>query len=227
MRDITESKMKGSSMKSLNMFRSLCGTDSLKNVVFVTTKWDICDRKQAEGRQAEMRDKFLKAELEMGATLTSHDNSIQSACGIVRGLLGNPPVVLNIQRQLVDQKKALRDTDAFEELDKEMTLERKKWADEYAQGLKDAANEENERMKKILEESNARYKEELDRIDQQKKEMHSDEAQRKKQLADLERKVDEAASKNGQASGQFLRDMVCYWLRLGRPCANRWYYCSS
>jgi hypothetical protein len=41
LRDITDSKMKGTELKNLSVFRHLCGTASLRNVVIVTTKWDM------------------------------------------------------------------------------------------------------------------------------------------------------------------------------------------
>lgn len=164
--------MKGSSLKNFTMFTKLCGTESLTNVVFVTTKWDMMGyspemRTQAEARQEEMRTKFLKNELELGAKLVAHDNSIQSATDIIRGLLGNPPVVLNIQRQLVDNEKALVETDAGEELNTELTKERAKWEKKYEEGLEEARTAHNKHMQRVLEEANESFKKELEHIDRQ------------------------------------------------------------
>lgn len=167
LREITESKMRGSTLKNFTMFTKLCGTETLNNVCFVTTKWDICPGSEAQSRQEEMKTKFLKTEIEMGAKLKHHDNSIQSACDIIRGLLGNPPTVLKIQRDLVDDEKPLRESDAGAELSAALTQERAKWAKEYADGLRAVEETHSARMKQMLEETNEKYKEELDRIDQQ------------------------------------------------------------
>jgi leucyl aminopeptidase len=163
--------MKGSTLKNFTMFTKLCGTEQLSNVLFVTTKWDqeyFKMREQYETRQEEMRTKFLQNELAMGAKLLSHNNTIQSATEIVRTLLNNPPVVLKIQTQLVDNKKKLRDTDVGEELNTELTKERERMAKKYAESLADAqATAHNEQLKRLLEKENIALKAELDRIDRQ------------------------------------------------------------
>jgi formate dehydrogenase maturation protein FdhE len=159
--------MRGSTFKNFTMFTKLCGTANLKNVLFVTTKWDLCQRATAESRQKEMTTKYVKNELEAGARLTHHDNTIQSACGIIRSLMDNPPVVLTIQRELVDMKKTLAETDAGEQLDAALTEEREKWAKEYADSLEAYKKETDAHIKKILEDVNTKNKEELDSIDRQ------------------------------------------------------------
>lgn len=40
LRDITMGKMTNTALKNLDMFHHLCGDQSLKNVMFLTTKWD-------------------------------------------------------------------------------------------------------------------------------------------------------------------------------------------
>jgi formate dehydrogenase maturation protein FdhE len=74
---------------------------------------------------------------------------------------------LTIQRELVDMKKTLAETDAGEQLDAALTEEREKWAKEYADSLEAYKKETDAHIKKILEDVNTKNKEELDSIDRQ------------------------------------------------------------
>ena len=67
----------------------LCGTNSLKNVLLTTTKWDIPDGKEwtKPGRVAELERGFWKEMMANGSTIVAHDNTPGSAWSIVQNLL--------------------------------------------------------------------------------------------------------------------------------------------
>ena len=58
LREITESRFRGTAVKNLHMFRRLCGQDTLASVVLVTTKWDAVPAATAEMREADLRARF-------------------------------------------------------------------------------------------------------------------------------------------------------------------------
>lgn len=95
-------------------FRKLCGDDTLKNVVIVTTMWDITPCEAAVRKEQEMAQNpaLFKPAIDRGAQMARHYNTIESAHHILRIVLGFPPELLRIQRELVDEGKALSGTSA-------------------------------------------------------------------------------------------------------------------
>ncbi len=53
---INQTRMQGSAMKNIQLFRSLCGDDALRKVILVTTMWDIESRDIAEKREKELKE---------------------------------------------------------------------------------------------------------------------------------------------------------------------------
>ncbi|KAF2823259.1 hypothetical protein CC86DRAFT_237621, partial [Ophiobolus disseminans] len=112
LRDITQARMSGTALKNLSMFRKLCGSESLKNVVIVTTKWDAVSNETGEMREKELMSKFLQPMLTMGAQQARHDNTLISAQEVLRKVLGNTGRTLKLQSELVDENKKLGETEA-------------------------------------------------------------------------------------------------------------------
>ncbi|KAJ4403402.1 hypothetical protein N0V85_005107 [Neurospora sp. IMI 360204] len=70
MHSITEVRMKGSSLKFLNMFQSLCGDAAMMKVALVTTHWDSIkpeDEGDARRREQELIDKWWAPMIEHGS----------------------------------------------------------------------------------------------------------------------------------------------------------------
>ena len=83
----------------LRMFRKLCGSDSLKNMRIVTGFWskEVTIEEQNRERQMQTDDRFFKLFLDDGAQMIRHDNTIESAHNIIRGICKNSPSALDIQ----------------------------------------------------------------------------------------------------------------------------------
>ena len=94
------------------MFRDLCGDTTLKNVVLVNNRWDEVSREIGEVRESELRNRFFKPVLDMGAQMVRHHNTAQSSHDIIRKIVANRPVALQIQQELVDEGKHITDTAA-------------------------------------------------------------------------------------------------------------------
>lgn len=84
MRDITQPRMTGSVLKNISMFRELCGTETLPNVVIVTTKWDDVSKEKGEKREEDLMSNYFKGLIELGAKTARHDNTKEAAQGVLR-----------------------------------------------------------------------------------------------------------------------------------------------
>ncbi|KAG8216976.1 P-loop containing nucleoside triphosphate hydrolase protein [Butyriboletus roseoflavus] len=120
---ISDVRMGGTSRRNFRLFRELCGKDSLRNVLIVTTMWSSVDPNVGATREEElaMSDDFFKPVLDEGARLVRHDGGQESAQGILRHLIHNEGTPLRIQRELVDERKPLADTAAGAELSHQLT----------------------------------------------------------------------------------------------------------
>lgn len=121
---ITDVRMGGSAMKNLRMFKKLCGDNGLANVVLATTMWSSgVDEKTAVYREEQLRTQpdFWAKMVEKGSKIFRHDRGAASATEIVDYLISRKQtVVLDIQRELVDERKTLQDTAAGAEIQAEI-----------------------------------------------------------------------------------------------------------
>ena len=172
--------------------------------------WGIEPQNINEARERELSSKFFRPALDQGAQMVRHYNTTQSAQDIVRKIMGNQAVALQIQRELVDERKDIIDTTAGgsikTELQEQITqhqAELRGIREEMMQVLRENNEEmrrelEEERrileewMKKItkdLEMMAADYAEEKERMEARMAEMEQkkerDEVEFRRQLADL------------------------------------------
>ncbi|KAF8754490.1 50S ribosome-binding GTPase [Rhizoctonia solani] len=126
------------SLRTFNVFRKLCGKDSLSN------------------RENELRthvDFFLPA-IEQGATMVrrTHKNQ-QSAHSIIRMLLEKNPITMQVQEEIVNQGKALSDTGAGREVEHELIMAAEKHKAEMSElktEMEEALKDRDERTQKEL-----------------------------------------------------------------------------
>jgi hypothetical protein len=111
--------MGNASRRAFRLFKEMCGTDTLKNVVIVTTMWEKVTPDQGEKREEELRtnQKFFKPALDKQARLARHDNTKHSARDILRTILKYQPLALSIQREVIDERMELHDTMAGKEFE--------------------------------------------------------------------------------------------------------------
>lgn len=111
---ITEARFKGSGLKTLNILKKICGQESMGNVLLTSSGWskqdpehDACAR-----REGELRDGFWKYMVKSGSQMGRFYGDQHSARMIVSLLLMKKPVMLAMQRELVDRGMELKDTAA-------------------------------------------------------------------------------------------------------------------
>lgn len=109
---ITDIKMGGTSMKTLQICRKICGQDALKNVMLVTTRWNEVEKSVGAQREEELRAHFWKFMLDFGSTMARYHGDKDSAVTIASQLLQKETVILDLQRELVDRGKDLSQTSA-------------------------------------------------------------------------------------------------------------------
>ncbi|KAG8703806.1 hypothetical protein FRC11_010435, partial [Ceratobasidium sp. 423] len=156
MHRITDIRVGGISRRTFNVFRKLCGKDSLSNVLLVTNMWSDPPTSQQIDRETELRTHvdFFQPAIEQGATMVrrAHKDK-QSAHDIIRMLLQKDPVTLQVQQELVDQGKALSDTGAGREVERELIVAAEKHKAEMT-GMKtemgEALRDKDERARKEL-----------------------------------------------------------------------------
>ncbi|CAE6413003.1 unnamed protein product [Rhizoctonia solani] len=129
----------GTDIRHLNMFKELCGTDSLKNVVYVTNMWSNPPTDHEIFRENELRDgiDLFAGPLILGAQMARHYNTQVSAHDIIRLLLPREPTMPKVAKEIKDENRKLEETAAGIAL---------------GHGLQDEIKKLNERIKTIQEE---------------------------------------------------------------------------
>jgi len=185
MHRITDIRVGGISRRTFNVFRKLCGKDSLSNVLLVTNMWSDPPTSQEIGRETELSTHadFFQPAIEQGATMVrrTHMNS-ESAHDIIRMLLQKDPIAMQVQQELVDEGKTLLDTGAGREVEHELIMAAEKHKAEMSElktEMEDAMRDRDERTQKEL----AQYQEEA-------------------RVAEVKRQAELAALKKGQEEEQ-------------------------
>lgn len=100
-------------MKNLEIFRKFCGMRSMKNVVILSTFWDrSMDTAIEHEKKLKSTPEFWGSMIECGAMVRRNDGNYGDWVEILSTLVSKPETTLDIQRQLFDEGKPLRDTAA-------------------------------------------------------------------------------------------------------------------
>ncbi|KAK7682395.1 hypothetical protein QCA50_014600 [Cerrena zonata] len=195
---ISDPRMGGISRRNFTMFRKLCGDETLKNVLLVTTMWGNVDRATGEAREAQLgTDELLfQPVIEKGAHLIRHDNTRQSTLNIIRVIMKNHPQVLRIQRELVDEHKDISQTGAGEELGRELA--------ELARKHKHELQEVQEQMEAALAERDIETKKELEEY---QKKLQGEMEKAEKDRERLSREYIEEKKRSDEHLAQLRRDL--------------------
>ncbi|KAJ6032523.1 hypothetical protein N7540_003255 [Penicillium herquei] len=130
MQPLNVNRMSGSAVRNINMIIAMCGFQTYRNVAIVTTMWpnsaDSLERAAAERREEEIikDESFFGSLVKQGAIEFRYnqngqrdvDNEKNSAQKVVTYLLDqadfHPPEILQLQREVLDEKKRLGETTA-------------------------------------------------------------------------------------------------------------------
>ena len=150
--------------------------------------WDGVSPDTGEAREFELFNNFFKMAIFKGAQMIQHHNTVESAHDIVRRVMANRSVVLQIQKELVDERKDILNTTAGEAISREPDgqtrrhqAELKKVREEMAQALR----EKEEETRREREEERKKLQEWMEAMEQGVKERERAEAEHRRQLAGL------------------------------------------
>ncbi|KAK3315443.1 P-loop containing nucleoside triphosphate hydrolase protein [Apodospora peruviana] len=109
---ITDVRMQGSALTHFNIFQELCGEEAFGNVILLTTMWDQLEHVGVGmRRQQELREEYWSSMVEHGSHVRKfHPASASLAEGLVCRLLEKDNIVLQVQKDVMEQGKALEAT---------------------------------------------------------------------------------------------------------------------
>ncbi|KJA16047.1 hypothetical protein HYPSUDRAFT_325670 [Hypholoma sublateritium FD-334 SS-4] len=161
---ISDARFSGQQGKTLRMFQKLCGADTFKNVVVLTTFWDEVAPAVGEKREEELRSKFFKGVVDGGARFMRHDRTAASAGAVLSYVFAElAPVVTQIQTELGVERKTLVDTAAGavqqEEIERVISQHKEEVSHLLAQ--METIKESNAAARRALEEKRAQLQTQL------------------------------------------------------------------
>ncbi|KAF2794115.1 hypothetical protein K505DRAFT_242837, partial [Melanomma pulvis-pyrius CBS 109.77] len=110
--DISKVKMGRTSYKNLQLFQKLVGSQSLKNVMLITTHWSSAEYKDTPSREKELKSSFWQAMIKQGSQVSRHEGTVNSARKIAGKLVNKSSIVPKITDELVRQKLRFGQTEA-------------------------------------------------------------------------------------------------------------------
>jgi len=102
--------MGNSPLRLLGTFKNICGEDAFQNIILVTTMWDEVAPGEGNVREQELRSRYWKHMLALGARMERFSNTKESAEHIVSKFGSETRRPLLIQREVVDERKLLSET---------------------------------------------------------------------------------------------------------------------
>lgn len=121
--------MTKSSLRILDTFKRICGSDAFPIITFITTHWDQIDEEEIHGnpedlrqneeqpceqlypREKDLRNNYWKTFTDGGSKMMRFHNTPESARSIIDSLFLDERVLL-IQQEMGDQHKLLSETTA-------------------------------------------------------------------------------------------------------------------
>ena len=158
------------------MFRDLCGDTTLKNVVLATNMWGDVSLEDGEARETELSGNFFEPVIKKGARMIRHLNTTESAYDIIRMIMNNHPLALQIQRELVVERKDITETAAGVALNQELvelTKQHQAQLKEVQEGMKQALREKDEETRQELAEQAKKLQDLMAKTEKDRAEMSS------------------------------------------------------
>ena len=124
---ITSTRMRGSAVRSLDVFSKLVGPDSFHNILLVTTMWDLLpEQLVGQQREEQLREEWWRMLIDKGSTTARSAGDRDSALAILKSVVFDQTMLttagapLAIQKEIVDEQKPLEATSAYEALKRRM-----------------------------------------------------------------------------------------------------------
>jgi hypothetical protein len=120
---ITDDRMRGSSLRSMRMFRQLCGESFYKNLLLGTTCWSLISEEVGSSREKELMtdDNFWKGLVGKGAQFVRMPDDGWEAKELVYDLARLEPVSLQIQKEMTDSNLKFGALSATQTIEEDMS----------------------------------------------------------------------------------------------------------
>ncbi|KOC13667.1 hypothetical protein AFLA70_442g000910 [Aspergillus flavus AF70] len=145
---ITDNRMEGSKLTILDLFKALCGNDCLPRVVLATTHWNDFQRPDLERFEEELETTYWKDMIEYNGRAFRQEN-LDTAREIINHIINLAKaggIILQVQKQRVDQQMPVSETSAGHTLNSELLT------------LQDACRKKPQPVKDKLRSSECRHK---------------------------------------------------------------------
>jgi len=131
---ITDLRITHDGIRSLAMFRKLCGSEAMKNVILATTFWNQVDPQEAKAKLHKLQTNplFWAEMLAEGARVEKYDDAHESAVRLIEMFIPKDRVKLQIQKEMCDRGLALAETQAGQYLSHEFVEQEKHHIEEMA-----------------------------------------------------------------------------------------------
>ncbi|KAF2870469.1 P-loop containing nucleoside triphosphate hydrolase protein [Massariosphaeria phaeospora] len=150
---ITDLRYARSSVKTFEIFRKICGNQALSNVLLVTSRWKEVDPGLGAERERQLKEKFWAYMLGRGSNMSRFHGDRPSAVSLISQLTCKDTIVLDLQRELVDDGKRLDETAAGAYVSDNLDSLRRQYQDELAslERLKQDLLENDRAMKRQIQ----------------------------------------------------------------------------
>lgn len=118
---IQDTRMEGSALRSLRVFKRLCGDEFMKNVVLGTTFWDLVSEKVGKAREDELCSTggFFKDMMDMECDVVRISNERNDNLVLLEKFTEKTSRIMSIQQELSDGK-SVEESAAAKEIGEEL-----------------------------------------------------------------------------------------------------------
>lgn len=112
---ITDSRLQGSALRGLHVFKEICGWENFSMLTMATTRWDEVDRDVGISRHKQLKSnpQFWGDIVAAGGSVTRVEPGQHSALAIIDHIVRRDRrMVLKLQHELVDDRIRLGETEA-------------------------------------------------------------------------------------------------------------------
>ncbi|KAK2686610.1 hypothetical protein QWA68_014665 [Fusarium oxysporum] len=110
---ITDNKVTDASLQHIQILRKIAGDNAMTNVILVTTMWNILrpeDHQRAVQREQELVTSFWSSMIDNGSIVAQFNGTPRSAYPLIYQLADQQSVVLDIQKEIVDENRSILET---------------------------------------------------------------------------------------------------------------------
>ncbi|KAH9829190.1 P-loop containing nucleoside triphosphate hydrolase protein [Rhodofomes roseus] len=175
MHRISDRRVGGIARENFRLFTKICGPDALRNVFIVTTMWNEVAEAVGRAREEELVTKpiFYQSAVERGARMVRCHNNADSARSIALALIEHAARRLQMQYELVDERKQVPETEAGSDLS-ELLKEQETRHQREMQALRDEMAEAHRTETPQLRQELKRINDELQRIQRELKKLQGE-----------------------------------------------------